>query len=182
MLRLLKPDACYPSLYEVDLDGLSRKGIRGLILDLDNTIVEYANASVPDRAVAWVREALDRGFRVCITSNAVTGRVAAFSEALGVPGIANAVKPASWPFRRALKLLGTAPRETAVIGDQVFTDVLGGNRLGMFTVLVNPLSTAEMVTTRLVRLLERRALAYLRRKGLLSDADWRTREGRRAHG
>lgn len=178
LLRLLAPDECRRSLREVDLGELTQRGIRGLILDLDNTIAEYGQASVPPPIRAWVEEAQARGFRVCITSNARPRRVRAFAETLGVPGIAYAAKPVRRAFRRALKLLGTAPRETAVIGDQLFTDVLGGNRMGMYTVLVNPLSSAELGTTRLVRRLERRVLRQLVRRGMLTEAQWRLREGR----
>ncbi|OUN00867.1 MAG: hypothetical protein BAA04_13150 [Firmicutes bacterium ZCTH02-B6] len=178
MLRLLVPDSCYPSLYDVDLDELSRRGIRGLILDLDNTLAEYANAAVPPRTRAWVQEAKARGFRLCITSNARPQRVKAFAESLGVPGIAYAVKPVRRAFRRALEILGTTPQETAVVGDQLFTDVLGGNRMGMYTVLVNPLSTNELGTTRLMRRLERRVLRHLVRRGMVREEHWRVREGR----
>jgi len=177
VLRLLAPDQCRRSLHEVDLDDLARRGIRGLILDLDNTMAEYGQAAIPPATRAWIQTAKERGFRVCITSNARPGRVKAFAEALDVPGIPYAVKPVRRAFRRALKILGTTPQETAVIGDQLFTDVLGGNRMGMYTVLVNPLSAVELGTTRLVRRLERRVLRHLVRRGLLTEADWRLREG-----
>jgi len=177
VLRLLAPDACYASLYEVDLEDLAARGIRALILDLDNTLAEYGNATVPARTREWVQEAQRRGFRVCITSNARPARVKAFADSLGIPGIAYAIKPRRRSFRKALRLLGTAPEQTAVIGDQVFTDVLGGNRMGMFTVLVNPLSTAELGTTRLMRRLERRVLRQLVRRGMLEEMHLRLREG-----
>lgn len=177
LLRLLAPHECRRSLWEVDLPALARRGIRGLILDLDNTMAEYGKAVVPPETKAWVQEALRLGFSVCITSNARPRRVKAFADALGVPGIAYAVKPVRRAFRLALKLLGTTARETAVIGDQLFTDVLGGNRMGMYTILVNPLSSAELGTTRLVRRLERRVLKHLVHRGMLSEADWRLREG-----
>lgn len=181
MLRLLVPGSCSPFLYDVDLGELARRGIRGLILDLDNTLAEYANADVPPRTREWVQEAKARGFRICITSNARPARVKAFAESLGVPGIAYAVKPVRRAFRRALKILGTSPAETAVVGDQLFTDVLGGNRMGMYTVLVNPLSTKELGTTRLMRRLERRVLRHLVRRGMVREEHWRVREGGAPH-
>lgn len=175
MLRLLIPDAVYESLYMVDLDALAARGIRGLIVDLDNTLVEYGNSAVPIEARDWVRGARAKGFKVCIASNARTGRVRSFAAAFGIPGIANAGKPIRRAFRRAMRLLGTTPSETAVIGDQVFTDVLGGNRMKAYTVLVNPLSKKELGATRMMRRLERKVLKRLVRRGMLDETDWATR-------
>lgn len=175
MLRLLTPDAVYPSLFEVDLDSLAARGIRGLIVDLDNTLVEYGNSAVPAEARDWVRTARKKGFRVCITSNARTGRVRSFADAFGIPGIANAGKPIRRAFRRAMRLLGTTASETAVIGDQVFTDVLGGNRMELYTILVNPLSKSELGATRVMRRLERKVFKRLVRRGMLDENDWATR-------
>src|SRR5690606_10890430 len=177
VLRLLAATHCHCAMLEVDRNDLARRGIRGLILDLDNTMAEYGQAAISPATRAWIQTAKERGFRVCITSNARPGRVKAFAEALDVPGIPYAVKPVRRAFRRALKILGTTPQETAVIGDQLFTDVLGGNRMGMYTVLVNPLSAVELGTTRLVRRLERRGLRHRGRGGLLTEAEWRLREG-----
>lgn len=176
MLRLLNPDAVYESLYAVDLDELKARGIRGLIVDLDNTLIAYDYADVTEQARQWVAAARERGFKICLTSNARSGRVRRIAQALDIPGIANAAKPIRRAFRRALRLLGTKPSETAVIGDQVFTDVLGGNRMNLYTVLVNPLSTAELGATRLMRRLERRVLRRLVHNGLLAEGDWAVRQ------
>lgn len=171
MLRLLKPDAVYESLFDIDLDALAARGIRGLIVDLDNTLVAYGDSSVPDKAREWVHDVRERGFSICITSNAREARVRSFSEAFNIPGIANAAKPIRRAFRRAMRLMGTTPPETAIIGDQVFTDVLGGNRINVYTILVNPLSTTELSATRVMRRLERKVLKRLVRRGLLDESD-----------
>lgn len=178
MLRLLTPDVVCGSLYTLDLDSLAQRGIRGLMVDLDNTLVAYKNRDVTDEAVAWVQDAQAHGFRICITSNARTARVRHFAEALAIPGIPNAAKPVSRPFRKAMRILQTAPEQSAIIGDQLFTDVLGGNRVGVHTVLVNPLSTVELGATKVMRRLERRAWRRLLQKGMLSEADWRLRQER----
>lgn len=170
MLRLLTPDAVYESLFAVDLHALKARGIRGIIIDLDNTLIAYGHGKVTEQARSWVAEARGLGFRLCLTSNARSGRVRYFAQMLDMPGIANAAKPTRRAFRRALRLLGTEPPETAVIGDQLFTDVLGGRLMGLYTVLVNPLSTVELGPTRLMRRLERKVLRKL------------VREGRVAHG
>jgi HAD superfamily (subfamily IIIA) phosphatase, TIGR01668 len=171
MLRWLTPDAVYESLFEVDLEDLKARGIRGLIIDLDNTLIAFGHGQVTEQARRWVAEARAMGFRLCLTSNALSGRVRYFAQMLDMPGVAIAIKPARRAFRRALRLLETKPEETAVIGDQLFTDVLGGKLMNLYTVLVNPLSTAELGTTRLIRRLERRVLRRLVREGRLAHGE-----------
>lgn len=177
VLRLLTPDLFCASLYDVDLAALRRRGIVGIIVDLDNTLVKYSNSDVTSRARRWVHDARETGLRVCIASNARTKRVQSFSRALNVPAIANATKPTRRALRRALRLLNTSHDETAIIGDQMFTDVLGGNRMGLYTVLVNPLSRVELGATRVMRRLEGRVLNRMRRRGILSEDDWHLRHG-----
>lgn len=177
LLRLLRPDEIRPAVQDVDLERLWDRGIRALIVDLDNTLAEVDSLRVSPPIAAWVRRARDRGFRLCIASNSLPRRVRAFEEQLGVPALASAVKPRRRAFRRALARINARPRETAVIGDQLFTDVLGGNRMGMYTILINPLSRVELSHTRMIRHLERRVMAALRRREWISQEDWRIRCG-----
>lgn len=155
MLRWLIPTRYVPSILALDPGALATEGIRGLILDLDNTVVAW-NASAPTEAVRqWVGRVREAGVRACIVSNNFSGRTQAIGRVLDVPVVAAAVKPIPWGFRRAMALMGTRPEQTALIGDQVFTDILGGNLLGVRTILVEPLSEQEFPTTRLVRRVER---------------------------
>ena len=155
MLRWLIPSRYASSILALDPGGLVADGIRGLILDLDNTVVEW-NAPAPAEAVRqWVGRVRAAGVQMCIVSNNFSSRTQAIGRALDVPVVAAAVKPIPWGFRRAMALMGTQASRTALIGDQVFTDILGGNLLGVCTILVEPLSTREFPTTRLIRRLER---------------------------
>ncbi len=155
MLRWLIPTRYVPSILALDPGALATEGIQGLILDLDNTVVAW-NASAPTEAVRqWVGRVREAGVRACIVSNNFSGRAQAIGRVLDVPVVAAAVKPIPWGFRRAMALMGTRPEQTALIGDQVFTDILGGNLLGVRTILVEPLSEQEFPTTRLVRRVER---------------------------
>jgi HAD superfamily phosphatase (TIGR01668 family) len=151
----LKPDLRVDSLPEVPLERLRQQGIRALIVDLDNTITCWQSSAVGEEARAWFRKVQNQGFAVCLSSNNGYARGAPVASLLGVPLVPNAVKPRRMAFRQAMEILGSSPDETAVIGDQIFTDVLGGRRLGLFTVLVCPLSPREFITTRLLRRLER---------------------------
>lgn len=163
--RLLTPDLVASSIYAIRWDDLRARGVRGLILDLDNTLARR-DQPLPDEALrCWLDQARQQGFAVCILSNNLEHRVQLFARACGVPAVHSATKPRRRAFRRALQTIGLEPSQAAVIGDQIFTDVLGGNRLGMVTVLVTPLPGREFIGTRLVRLVERWVLRRLAHPG-----------------
>lgn len=155
MLRWFVPYRYERKIEEIDPAALHGDGIRGVILDLDNTIVAW-NAPEPSWEVQrWVSNLAASGIRACIVSNNFTARARAVAQRLGLPVVAAAVKPTPWAFRKAMRVMGTASDETALVGDQLFTDVLGGNMLGLRTILVEPLSPREFPTTMLVRRIER---------------------------
>jgi len=169
LLKLLCPSIYAESVSHVDIADLKRRGIRVFLLDLDNTLVRWQGWDIPPEVAAWVKEALAQGMKICIVSNTRTPkRLRALSEALGVPYVRRGSKPRRIGFREALRLLDAQTGETAVIGDQVFTDILGGNRLGAFTVLVRPMHRREFFGTKISRLFERVVLRLLDRRGMLS--------------
>jgi len=155
MKHLLLPRMYVESIYHIDLSELRAQGIDTIISDLDNTLVPWVENKVNPELTAWLDKLKAQGFKVCLVSNALEGRIAHFRAALNVPGLSRANKPSRRAFRQALTLLGSRPETTAMIGDQVFTDVLGGNRLGLFTILVVPLCDRDFFTTRIVRIFER---------------------------
>lgn len=154
--NVLRPVRLAEAVWEIDLDWLAGRGIRGLILDLDNTLVDWNGTRVRPQVRAWLEAARRRGMRLCVASNAMRGgRVARVARALALTAVPRAGKPFPVAFRRAMAALGTEARTTCAIGDQVFTDMLGANWLGMMTILVKPLSRRESPHTRLIRLVER---------------------------
>lgn len=155
MFQNLIPHFYVSSLLEVDLQILTKRKIKGIICDMDNTLVSWEKDTVEAPVLAWFQEVKEREFLACLVSNGLPLRVAAISQILDVPYVARAIKPRREPFQRAMKILNLLPEEIAVIGDQIFTDIWGGNRMGMMTILVEPLSRRELPNTRLVRLLER---------------------------
>jgi HAD superfamily phosphatase (TIGR01668 family) len=155
VLAKLRPDLFVPSVYAINLDRLWARGVRGLIVDLDNTLVPWDNDRASRELLEWIQAAKARSFRLCLVSNNLRERVERFAGLLNIPSIPRAAKPRRRAFRRAMRLMGTEAHSTAVIGDQLFTDVLGGNRLELFTILVSPVTEREYWTTRLVRRLER---------------------------
>lgn len=161
------PDLYLKSVYSLDPKALRSRGIRALLVDLDNTLVMWRYGQPGPQEVAWVQSLRSAGIEPCIVSNSRPHRVFACAKALQIPAVADAAKPFGRAFRKAMALLGTSPSETAVIGDQLFTDILGGNRLGLYTILVIPVSERELMWTRLVRRLERKVIKRLQLRGLL---------------
>ena len=168
LLEMLCPRLIIERVQDIDLESLWSQGYRGLIFDLDNTLVSWRRWSLTPSVKAWLERAQMLGFRMCILSNCLFGRrVARFSKQAGIPAIPKAKKPRRRWFQQALDLLGTQPDNTIVVGDQVFTDVLGGNRMGLYTILVLPVDRREFYITILQRTAEKLVLFRLRRKGLL---------------
>jgi HAD superfamily phosphatase (TIGR01668 family) len=148
MTLSLAPDLYYSSVGSIDLDLLRERGVRALLVDLDNTLLPRDTSRFPDEAIAFARRMVAAGLRGCLVSNNWHARE------LGFELVPKALKPLPWGFRAGLRLLDAAAGEAAVIGDQLFTDILGGNALGMTTVLVAPLSSTDLPHTLVLRRLE----------------------------
>ncbi len=152
---MFRPDSYARRLNEVSLDDLIVRGFRGIIVDLDNTLVGYGEDHLAPADVAWISTALARGFRICLVSNNFTDRVMRVGAELGVPAIPSALKPLPRGFARALRTLETARDQTVVVGDQLFTDVLGAKFLGLHSILTEPIVAKDWLGTRVLRFLER---------------------------
>ncbi|GAB4460905.1 MAG: YqeG family HAD IIIA-type phosphatase [Armatimonadaceae bacterium] len=152
MRRLLTPDFQVRHVSDVSPTWLCEKGIRAVISDLDNTLVCWHNEEVATEVTSWLTTLRDADIHICLASNTRRlprlRRLAEQMEVLHVP--MSARKPSTRGLRHALALLQTEPSQTAMVGDQLLTDVLAGNRLGLTTILVNPLSPREFVATRLI--------------------------------
>lgn len=163
MFKLLYPKIYVNSILDIPVNKLKKINIRAFILDLDNTVTEWNSDHVREEIIEWLTMVKNEGFKLCILSNNNEKRVQAIAESLGIPFIHRAQKPRRKSFYRAVSLLGVVPQETAVIGDQVFTDVLGGNRAGLFTILVAPMNRKEFLGTKISRSLESFLLRRLKR-------------------
>jgi len=162
VFELLKPSLFLASVTEIPLEQLKHKGIKGIIFDLDNTVTCWNQNTVRPEIESLFTLLSSYNFRACISSNNSPERGDAVAAKLGIPSVFNAGKPRRRSFRQAMQIMGTNPVETAVVGDQVFTDVLGGNRLGLYTILVTPLSKHEFIGTRLVRRIEKLVLPLIK--------------------
>ncbi|MFD2612672.1 YqeG family HAD IIIA-type phosphatase [Paenibacillus gansuensis] len=167
MFERLLPHLSVKSIYDIDLDSLIKQGIKGIITDLDNTLVGARDPLANPELIAWLGKLKTLGFQVVVVSNNNHARVNTFCSPIDIPFIHAARKPSTKAFRRALQLMQLEPQQTVVIGDQMLTDVLGGKRIGLYTILVAPISLPdEGLFTKLVnRNIERIALSNLRKKG-----------------
>jgi uncharacterized protein len=155
LLRYLTPDAIVDRVEDISTELLAGWGVRGIVLDLDNTIVPWNTSDVSPAARDWVGKLRQAGIGICVLTNNYTRRASAVAHELGIPIIKAAFKPSPIAFRSALRRMSIDADEGAVVGDQLYTDVLGGKLVGMRAVLVSPLSTREFFTTKFVRWLER---------------------------
>jgi len=135
---LLYPRAIVPDIFLIDIKGLREQGIKGLILDIDDTLIPREVRDVYPNVFEWVQARKDEGLKLCLTSNSRHPlRVKYFSETLGVPALHFSLKPLPIAFRRSLEILGTSADETAMIGDQLFMDILGANLAGIYSIYID---------------------------------------------
>jgi len=154
----LCPHLYYSSIYDIDLDNLKSLNIKGLIIDLDNTLLPHHHHIVSEELKLWVKNLKKRDFRICVISNSRAYKVKKISNKLQVPFIFNAIKPLTWSFRKATKILGLDKKHIAIVGDQMFTDILGGKLFKIFTILLKPMNPHEHWWTRKLRIIERKLL------------------------
>lgn len=146
----------FPSISEIDLEKLYNKGFRGIILDLDNTVVSWDAKFPEEREKIWIEEAKKK-FKIYIVSNSFlrSKRAKEIGKILGIPVFSFSFKPFPFCFLKAVKKMNLKKEEVIIIGDQIFTDILGGNLAGIKTVKIQPLSKKEFFTTKILRIFEK---------------------------
>ncbi|MDD4170602.1 MAG: YqeG family HAD IIIA-type phosphatase [Syntrophomonas sp.] len=164
MFDLLYPRIYVDTLLDIPLNHLREQNISAFIMDLDNTITEWNSNELRSEVEEWFKLIKTAGFKACILSNNGEQRIRKVAERLDIPFIHRAAKPRRGSFHRAIDIMGVRAAQTAVVGDQIFTDVLGGNRAGLFTILVKPLARREFIGTKINRTLELFVLHHLLKK------------------
>jgi HAD superfamily phosphatase (TIGR01668 family) len=158
MSKMLYPSLIVDGIRDITTEVLDKNHIKGLILDIDNTLVPNHVAEADENAIQWVERIKAAGYKVCIVSNAAKKRVIKFNDKLQLYALHRAMKPMTTAFRKASRMMGLKNENVAVIGDQIFTDVYGGNRAGMFTILVKPIDEREGKFVQIKRIFEKRVL------------------------
>ena len=159
MFERFFPDKYLDSAYVVNYEKLYQEGYRGILFDIDNTLVPHG-APADERAIQLFKELRDIGFSCCLVSNNKKKRVAPFASLVGAEYIELAAKPSRRGYERAMELLGTNPGNTVFIGDQLFTDIWGAKNAGLRNILVKPINPKEEIQIVLKRYLERIVLHF----------------------
>lgn len=150
----------YPNIYlknvkEITLTLLNQNNIKGIILDVDNTLIDYYK-NMPEGIQNWCDELKNKDIKFCIASNSnKKEKVQKVSEKLKIPYIYFAKKPLKMGLNKAKDIMKLKNEEIAVVGDQIFTDVLGANRCNMFSILVDPIEEKDMLITIIKRPIEK---------------------------
>lgn len=162
MLEKFYPGEYLDSTYDIDFEKLAAEGYKGLIFDIDNTLVPHG-APADERAKALFARLKALGFECCLLSNNQLPRVQMFNRDVQVHFIENAHKPSRKNYILAMDKMGTNTKNTVFVGDQLFTDVYGGNRTGLRTILVKPIHPKEEIQIVLKRYLEKIVLYFYQR-------------------
>ncbi len=153
MFKAIYPDEYLDSTYEIDFEQLYEDGYRGIIFDIDNTLVPHG-APADERSKKLLNYLRDRGFKIVLLSNNSKARVDMFNEDLHLDSIPMGAKPLLKNYKRAMQMMGTSKENTFFVGDQLFTDVWGAKRLGIRSILVKPINAKEEIQIVLKRKLE----------------------------
>lgn len=165
LLKQFLPNEHVQSIYDIKPEDLLKRNIKGIITDLDNTLVGWNEDDASLAVIDWMENMASHKIEVIIVSNNQHKRVMHFSEPLNRPYIHRANKPLRSAFRKSLKQLNLKKEEVVVIGDQVMTDIWGGNRSGFHTILVVPILATDDKATKINRRIERYILKKLEKRG-----------------
>ncbi|GAA0330625.1 YqeG family HAD IIIA-type phosphatase [Oceanobacillus oncorhynchi subsp. oncorhynchi] len=164
MFSKFLPDEQIDQIFDLKPEKLKEKGIKGIITDLDNTLVAWDVKDATPDVITWFKTMEENDIKVTIISNNNQERVTVFSEPLGTPFVFSARKPLSRAFKTVAKQMDLKKEEILVVGDQVMTDVLGGNMAGFYTVLVVPVVQTDGKITKVNRFMERIILKRIKNK------------------
>lgn len=150
--NLFKPKEIVKAIEDIDFKALKEKGINALIIDIDDTLIPRQVNDISPRIFEWVATRKEEGFKLCLTSNSRHPlRVKYIGDTLGLPAMHLSFKPLPFAFWRSLETLKAKPEETAMIGDQLFMDILGANSLKIYTIFVKHLTEETFWARRLMR-------------------------------
>lgn len=163
ILERFYPDVYLDSAYEIDYEGLYRQGYRGIIFDIDNTLVPHG-APADERSIVLFQRLKGIGYESMLLSNNKEPRVKSFNDKVGSRYIFKANKPFPESYKKAMEQMGTTPKTTLFVGDQLFTDVWGAKKAGIRTYLVKPIHPREEIQIVLKRYLERIVLFFYQKQ------------------
>lgn len=155
MKNLLTPDAYVNSIFNITPEMLKNKGIYGLILDIDNTLIATHIKEADEKVIRFIKLLKEHEIKAIVVSNGRKKRVELFCEPLGIDFLYKAHKPLGGAFKKAIDMMGLSNDKVAILGDQLFTDVLGGNIKGIHSILVKPIDLDEPLFIKIKRIFEK---------------------------
>lgn len=166
------PDIYQKSIYTIDYDKLKEKNIKCILYDLDNTCIPYTDDKPSKKLKDLFDNLTNKGFKIILFSNSPKKRLEPFKEILKVDCYAKARKPFKKGFLKVLELYNLDLSEVAIVGDQLMTDIYGGNKVGITTILVNPISDIDMPFTKINRYIERKKIKKMTNKKIFKIGDY----------
>ena len=166
------PDIYTKNVYTINYENLKDRGIKCILFDLDNTLVPYNNSTISKKLIQLVEELKDMGFKVVIFSNNTKKRVEVFKKRLRVDCLVNARKPFVRSYNRVMKLYNFDQSQTVIIGDKLVTDILGGNKAGITTILVNSISVYDSMWNKFLNIFQKNIEKKLSKKGLFTRGSY----------
>ena len=164
-MNLFRPNMYKKNIFEIDYNKLKKQGITCLIFDLDNTLGLIEHEKCPLKTKKLLKE-LQKDFLILISSNNIKKRIAPYLKDLGIGGVAFSLKPSTKGLRKINKHYNLNKKEMVMIGDQIVTDILSGNRYKIMTILVDPLGEKDLRITGLNRKIEARIIKYYKKRGM----------------
>lgn len=153
---LLKPNVKLHGITDITVELLNKFNIKALLLDVDNTMSTHHGTQLTEGLTEWIAYMQKNGIKLIVLSNSKKFRIEPFAERIGLPFISLACKPLPTGYLRGVKALGEKRKNTAIVGDQIFTDVLGGNAVGVKTVLLTPIKLEDGLSFKIRRNLEKK--------------------------
>lgn len=158
MIRRLYPNYYIRSIFDLSIPKLKKEGIKGIIFDIDNTLVPYDIAEPTEEIIHFFNQLKEAGMSITLMSNNTEDRVLKFNKKLKVLTLHKANKPLTKSYKKALQMMHCTKDEAIIVGDQIFTDIYGGNCMGIETYLVKPISEKDEWPTKIKRGLERKVI------------------------
>lgn len=152
---IFKPTYVFDKIVDITPEFMKRKRIKGVILDLDNTLTTHNNPIVPQSSMEWINSMKAAGIKLMIVSNNKAPRVTPFAEQLGIDFVSEGKKPLTFGYNRAVRKMGLEKADVAAVGDQIFTDIMGSNLCGIRSFFVFPIEPETSLPFRLKRAVEK---------------------------
>ncbi len=170
-MPLLRPCLMIDKMTDLELDFFESLGCKAILLDVDNTMTTHDNPTPAEGVAEWIDRMKSNGLKLIIVSNNSAERVAPFAEKIGLDFVAKGAKPLAKGFKEACCRIGVRPKEAVAVGDQIYTDIIGGNLLGAYTVLTVPYELEEKLFFKFKRMMEKPVIASYKRKAERKNAD-----------